>query len=192
MKRNYFKNFFGHLYTITHHRHLVIKYGFKVGIGFQSLRHDLSKYSLAEFFPGVKYYSGTHSPTQTEREDIGASLAWMHHKGRNKHHHEYWSDFNMYDKGYTPVEMPIRYVKEMFCDRIAASKVYKKKSYTDASALEYFMGKKHVEKMHPKTAELIESWLVMLKEKGEKETCKYIKKISNKQDKTFNMAKGGM
>ena len=189
MKRNYIKNFFGHLYTITHHRHLVIKYAFKVGIGFQALKHDLSKYSFTEFIPGVKYYSGTHSPTQTEREENGASLAWMHHKGRNKHHHEYWSDFNMYDKGYTPVEMPIRYLKEMFCDRIAASKTYKKKNYTDASALEYFLGKRHVEKMHQNTEKTLEEWLVMLKDKGEKETFKYIKSIPNKKVKKFNMEK---
>ena len=179
MKKNYIKNFFGHLYTITHHRHLVIKYCFKVGIGFQGLFHDLSKYSFQEFIPGVKYYLGTKSPTLKERLETGMSKAWMHHKGRNKHHYEYWTDYNQADLGYVPVEMPIRYVKEMFCDRIAASKTYMKKNYTDASPFEYYNNKKSVERMNERTAKLLESWLIMLKEKGEKETFKIIRKIKN-------------
>ena len=187
MSNNYFKRFFGHLYTITHHRHLVIKHAFKVGIGFQGLFHDLSKYSFVEFHYGVKHYLGTKSPTVKEREVEGASRAWMHHKGRNKHHFEYWFDFSLEDKCYKPVEMPIRYLKEMFCDRVAASKTYMKKNYTDASALEYHLGKKGIEVMHPNTSKVLEEWLVMLKEKGEKETFKYIKKIKNKQDKHLNM-----
>lgn len=180
MKRNYIKNFFGHLYTITHHRHLVIKHAMKCGIGFQGLFHDLSKYSPSEFWPGVKYYSGTKSPTLYERRDKGMSKAWMHHKGRNKHHYEYWTDYDETDLGYKPVKMPMKYLKEMFCDRVAASKTYAKKDYTDVHPYQYFINKKSIERMHEETAMTLESWLVMLKDKGEKETFKYIKKIKNK------------
>ena len=180
MKRNYIKNFFGHLYTITHHRHLVIRYAFKVGIGFQGLFHDLSKYSCTEFWPGVKYYLGTKSPTLQERIETGMSKAWMHHKGRNKHHYEYWTDYDLTDQGYKPVKMPTRYLKEMFCDRLAASKTYMKKSYTDSHPYEYFVSKKTIERMHEDTAKTLEEWLIMLKDKGEKATFKYIKKIKNK------------
>lgn len=82
-------NFIKHFCTITKHRHQVIKHCFKVGIGFQGLFHDLSKYSLFEFIPGVKNYQGTRSPNEAEREINGYSAAWLHHKGRNKHHFEY-------------------------------------------------------------------------------------------------------
>ena len=83
-----------HFVTITKHRHLVIKHCFKAGVFWQGLRHDLSKYSFTEFIPGMKYYAGTHSPNETERAKFGYSLAWIHHKGRNKHHFEYWTDYN--------------------------------------------------------------------------------------------------
>ena len=81
-------NVIGHFRTITKHRHKVIKHCFKAGIGLQGLRHDLSKYSPTEFFNGVKYYDGTRSPNELERLDRGYSKAWLHHKGRNKHHFE--------------------------------------------------------------------------------------------------------
>lgn len=167
-----------HFITITKHRHKVILHCFKAGIGWQGLFHDLSKYSPTEFIPGAKYYIGTRSPNEGEREDIGYSLAWMHHKGRNKHHFEYWVDINMERKQYEPVEMPIRYVAEMFCDRIAASKIYQGEKYTDASALNYFLRGKAREKMHKNTADLIEGWLRMLAECGEKEAFAHVRKMN--------------
>ena len=84
-----------HFRTITKHRHKVIAHCFKAGLGFRGLFHDLSKYSPAEFIPGAKYYAGTRSPNITERELYGYSSAWLHHKGRNKHHFEYWTDFGL-------------------------------------------------------------------------------------------------
>ena len=171
-----------HFKTITKHRHAVIRHCFKCGIGFQGLFHDLSKYSLTEFIPGAKYYVGTKSPNEKEREVYGYSLAWMHHKGRNKHHFEYWVDINMQSKRYEPVPMPMRYVTEMFCDRVAACKIYRGKDYTDSSALEYYIRGNARAKMHVETADLLEEWLRMLAEKGEKETFEHIKKVI-KEDK---------
>ena len=171
-----------HFKTITRHRHAVIRHCFKCGIGWQGLFHDLSKYSPTEFIAGARYYLGTRSPNEKERELFGYSLAWMHHKGRNKHHFEYWVDLNIATKQYEPVPMPTRYVTEMFCDRVAACKIYRGKDYTDSSALEYFLRGNARSKMHEKTADLLEAWLRMLAEKGEKETFKYIKSI-NKAEK---------
>ena len=170
-----------HFKTITKHRHAVIRHCFKCGIGFQGLFHDLSKYSLTEFIPGAKYYVGTKNPNEKEREVYGYSLAWMHHKGRNKHHFEYWVDINMQSKRYEPVPMPKRYVTEMFCDRVAACKIYRGKDYTDSSALEYYIRGNARAKMHVETADLLEEWLRMLAEKGEKETFAHIRKV-NKQN----------
>ena len=115
-----------HFKTITKHRHEVIKNCTKAGILFQGLFHDLSKYSLTEFSAGAKFYQGTRSPNEGEREAYGYSMAWIHHKGRNKHHYEYWTDYNPKTKEMEPVKMPLKYVIEMFCDRIAASKIYEK------------------------------------------------------------------
>ena len=169
---------FKHFHTITKHRHKVIYHCFKTGIGWQGLFHDLSKYSLTEFIAGAKYYLGTRSPNEKERELFGYSLAWMHHKGRNKHHFEYWVDINPKTKLYEPVPMPKKYVTEMFCDRVAACKIYRGKDYTDSAALEYFLRGNARSKMHSETADILEEWLKMLSEKGEKETFAHIKKIN--------------
>lgn len=173
-----------HFRTITKHRHAVIRHCFKCGIGWQGLFHDLSKYSPTEFLPGAKYYLGNRSPNEKERELFGYSMAWMHHKGRNKHHFEYWSDINPRTKQYEPVPMPIPYLTEMFCDRVAACKIYRGKDYTDAAALEYFLRGNARAKMHERTADQLEEWLRMLAEKGEKETFTYIRKINKSARKT--------
>ena len=128
-------NFNGHLHTVNAHRRLVRKYCFKLGIYRQGLMHDLSKYSPSEFIPGVKYYQDGHrSPNNAQREDEGVSKAWLHHKGRNKHHFEYWIDYDV-DGSRTVLagmKMPVKYVAEMFCDRIAASRIYNKEKYKDS------------------------------------------------------------
>lgn len=164
-----------HFVTITRHRHVVIKHCRKAGIFWQGLRHDLSKYSPTEFIPGMKYYTGTRSPNEGERELFGHSLAWIHHKGRNKHHFEYWTDYNPKSKVVEPVKMPMRYVAEMFCDRVAAGKIYKGDSYNDSSPIEYFMKAKGRRVIHPETSDLLEELLTMLSEKGEEETFDYLK-----------------
>ena len=75
-----------HFLTITQHKLLVMQNCFRVGLFKQGLLHDLSKYSPAEFLTGVHYYQGDRSPNAAEREEKGYSSAWLHHKGRNKHH----------------------------------------------------------------------------------------------------------
>ena len=71
--------------------------------------------------------------------------------------------------------MPVNYVVEMFMDRIAASKIYKKEAYTDASPLEYYQKGVADTLLHPDTRKLLEKLLVMLAEKGEKKTFAYIR-----------------
>lgn len=171
---------FLHLATVTRHRHRVIAHCFRAGIGWQGLFHDLSKYAPTELIPGVKYYQGTRSPNERERELFGYSAAWMHHKGRNKHHFEYWNDINPQSKMYEPVRMPMRYLKEMFCDRVAASKIYQGKNYTDVHPLQYFLRGNARKKMHSDTADILEEWLTMLAERGERETFAHIRAISNR------------
>ena len=171
-----------HFKVITKHRHKVIYHCFKAGIFFQGLRHDLSKYSPSEFIAGAKYFLGTKSPNEEERRIFGYSKAWIHHQGRNKHHFEYWNDVNPATKTYEPVKMPLRYLAEMFCDRVAASKIYQGKNYTNAHPLAYFQRGNARKKMHSATADLLESWLTMLAERGEKETFAHIKSIKNNQE----------
>ena len=62
--------FWGHLKTITHHRHLVMRGCFRMGLIWQGLTHDLSKYSPTEFLAGVRYYPGDRSPPSVRRTAI--------------------------------------------------------------------------------------------------------------------------
>ena len=166
-----------HFITITKHRHKVMKYCFKIGLYKQGLLHDLSKYSYIELKTGFHYYQGFRSPIDAEKEEKGYSLGWLHHKGRNKHHFEYWIDYGMPPAdGMIGMKMPTRYVVEMFVDRIAASRNYMKEDYTDASALAYYRRGCHKYIIHPETAALLEKLLVMLAEKGEEETFSYVRR----------------
>ena len=158
---------FKHLHTITKHRHTVIRHCFRCGIGCQGLMHDLSKYMPCELLTGAKYYQGNRSPNERERELFGYSTAWMHHKGRNRHHFEYWVDLNPQTRQYEPVPMPTRFLAEMFCDRVAASKIYRGKEYTDSDALAYFTKGNAAKKMHAETAQKLEQWLTLLSNQGE-------------------------
>ena len=173
-----------HFQTITYHRKLVREGCFKVGLYWQGLTHDLSKFSPTEFLVGIKYFQGDRSPNNAEKEAKGYSSSWLHHKGRNKHHFEYWMDYTMpgtSDQILIGMKMPVRYVVEMFMDRIAACKVYQKDAYTDASPLEYHERSKRVKAvMHPETIALIEKLMKMLAEEGEEKTFAYTKKLVKK------------
>lgn len=169
-------NITGHIRTVMRHKRLVAKHCFKAGIYWQGITHDLSKFSPEEFIISCKMYQGTRSPNEAERELRGYSTAWIHHKGVNKHHFEHWTDYSPISKKVEPVKMPVKYVIEMFCDRVAASKVYMGNNYTDRSPLEYFERAKGRRVIHPETSELLEKLLVMLAEKGEDYTFSYIRR----------------
>ena len=163
-----------HLHTINKHKLKVTWLCFRCHLYKQGLLHDLSKYSYIELKTGFHYYQGFRSPIDAEKEEKGYSLGWLHHKGRNKHHWEYWLDFGV--DGIYACKMPTNYVIEMFCDRVAASKTYNKEKYTDADSLKYYMRGRGHYVIHPDTDELLHKLLEMLAQKGEDETFSYIKK----------------
>ena len=164
-----------HLKTISRHRWLVFCGCVRVGLYWQGFTHDLSKFSPTEFRAGARYYQGTRSPNAAEREDKGYSEAWMHHKGRNRHHYEYWTDMNPRTHRYESVEMPRKYLVEMVMDRRAACMTYQGKDYTPASALRYFERSRERTLMHPQTEKQLAFLLTMLRDQGEQETFRYIK-----------------
>lgn len=163
-------NFKGHMVTITKHKMLVMQLCFRVGLYKQGLGHDLSKYTPTELVTGARFYQGTRSPNAAERDARGFTEAWLHHKGRNRHHFEYWIDAvpnRRTGECVTTAPMPMRFVVEMFCDRVAACKVYQGDDYTDRSALEYFLKNRAYVKMHPDTMAALEGMLEFLAENGE-------------------------
>ncbi len=167
--------FFQHLSTVNRHRRLVRQGCFRVGLYWQGLTHDLSKYSPGEFLVGARFWQGNRSPNAAEREVKGYSEAWMHHKGRNRHHYEYWTDMSPVTRCYESVPMPRKYLAEMVMDRRAACMTYQREKYTNASPLNYFLGSRERELMHPQTRQELEYLLTMLARQGEKDTFRYLK-----------------
>ena len=145
------RNAIKHFLLVFKHKWLVFKFCCKIGMPYRGFMHDWSKFSPTEFFECIKYYDGKRSPITACKEDIGYSKAWLHHKGRNKHHYEYWID------DMAPIETPIipyKYVAEMICDKLSASITYNGKDWTNSSELEYWKNEKtkikvnkHVEEM---------------------------------------------
>ena len=170
-------NAWHHFLTITHHKLVVMEGCFKVGLFKQGLLHDLSKYSWEDFRTGVKYYQGTRSPNNAEREDIGVSTSWLHHKGRNKHHFEHWVDYSLDGEHVIMgAQMPRKYVAEMVMDRISASRNYLGDAYDDSQPLDYFLkSKEKLWFIHPQTKKELEALLRILNDHGEEKLLHYIK-----------------
>lgn len=174
----------GHFKTITRHKLLVMQYCFRIGLYKQGLMHDLSKYMPSEFWVGCKYYQGDRSPNNAEREDIGVSTAWLHHKGRNKHHYEYWVDYSLETEHVIMgAQMPRRYVAEMAMDRISASRNYLGDKYTDQHPLAYYMrGEKRLWFIHPQTKKELKGILRILADHGEEKMIHYVKHVYLKDE----------
>ena len=136
----YIKNIFKHLKKIITHKIYVGYYCFKFGIPIQGLLHDLSKFSPVEFFESVKYYQGDKSPIDACKKANGWSKAWMHHKGRNPHHYEYWMDD--FDHGGKPLMMPAKYAIEMLCDYLGAGRAYMGKSFNFTAEYAWWLRKR--------------------------------------------------
>lgn len=162
-----------HFKTITKHKYYVMKLCFRLGLYKQGILHDLSKYSWVEFLTGIKYYLGYKSPNSHEREVIGYSNSWLHHKGRNKHHWEYWVDFT--SKGIIAAPMPIKYIAEMFCDRVAATMVYEGDNFNNQGPLKYYHKTRFYYVIHEETDSILKDMLEHLANSTLDETLKYIK-----------------
>ncbi|MBQ8689407.1 MAG: catalase [Clostridia bacterium] len=166
-------NIFKHFWLIVRHKHKVFIHCCKCGIVWRGIVHDLSKFSPTEFFESVKYFKGYRSPIGVCRREKGVSLAWLHHKGRNKHHIEYWLDPDCPE----PPLMPYKYAVECVCDKLAATKIYKGKDYSPEMALDHWTAYGSKVAGNPKTMKFVETVFTDLKELGEKRVFnkKYMK-----------------
>jgi hypothetical protein len=131
--------FFGHLKTVCTHKYWVFYYCRKAGITWQGIKHDISKFSPTEFFESVKYFQGNRSPIDACKEENGWSAAWMHHKGRNPHHYEYYVD-NL-DNGGVAIQMPEKFAIELICDYLGAGRAYMKKDFSYQAEYEWWLKK---------------------------------------------------
>ena len=139
-------NIFKHTKLVIRHKLVVFKLCCKIGIPWRGFMHDWSKFSPTEFLESIKYYRGNGSPIRLCKAEKGYSKAWLHHKGRNKHHPEYWIDYSLPDK---TVIMPYKYAAEMICDKMAAGIVYSGKNWTPNTQIDYYMKERETSLIHP-------------------------------------------
>lgn len=163
----FIKNCFKHFHKICKHKRWVFHYCRLAGIPFRGLMHDMSKFGPSEFFGNVRWYGdGTRSPIDNCKDVNGLSYAWQHHKGRNKHHYEYWTD--RFDQGGYALPMPDTYLVEMLCDYLGAGIAYNgKKKFTYSNEYEWWKNKQTHCSMHPYNKAFIEAclnWLAFLEE----------------------------
>lgn len=157
------KNLIGHFCLITKHKWVVFKLCVKVGQPWRGLVHDLSKYSPTEFWEGVKYFNGGHSPIVDCKKKEGYSKAWLHHRGRNRHHLEYWVDVKAPEK--TPI-MPYKFVAEMLCDKLAAGIIYMGKDWTKEYELQYWLKERGEEEVNEQIKLLITDFFTQVSKDG--------------------------
>lgn len=155
-----------HFHLVNKHRWYVFKLSVKACVPIRGLLHDLSKYSFDEFITSCKYYDGHKSPIKVMRDEIGYSMVWLHHKGHNKHHFEYWEDITRTER--IGVFIPYKYIVESICDKIAAGMVYKGKDWTKDEPYNYWkkMIRNNIVVKHPGSVEFTDIVLKKISDDG--------------------------
>ena len=167
--------FFKHLRVVMKHKFLVFGNACKMGIPWIGLIHDTSKFTPTEFLLSAKFYMGDDSPTIKEREfNDGFSYICVHHTGRNKHHWQYWIDYN--GKNMVINRIPYKHSVEYVCDIIAASRVYHPKDFKVQVVYDYFTNHMQRYVMHPATKEFIVWCVTEVMNKGFKAVKKKVTK----------------
>ena len=86
----------------------------------RAITHDMSKFLPSEWFPyATTFYKKDGSKQYNETPAL--NMAWNYHQHRNKHHWQYWV-LKQDDGDLFPLEMPIKYVREMVADWAGAGK----------------------------------------------------------------------
>ena len=174
-----------HKKTIRMHRRYVRKMCWKMGLFWQGLVHDLSKYSREEMSI-AKYYSGTKSPHANCRDILGYSPSWLHHYHKNKHHWQFWLDIEDWPDKVTPIKMPYKYVIEMFCDFVGAGKAYSKGKWNQHMPLQYYKEKCEGKRlMHKDSEALLVDLLTRMNDYGEENFLKWYKTNRKRLERNY-------
>lgn len=166
-----------HLKKILIHKYWVAHYCNMCGLYKQGFLHDMSKFSPTEFGESIKYYVGISSPIDEATKHKGYSDAWMHHKGRNKHHSSYW--VNIFYGKVIPIKMPWKYLLELICDNLGASHAYNMDKFSVQKAYDWWQNARQYELMHEHTKKMISIIYDKMLQNGIDETLKDKKLLNN-------------
>lgn len=117
-----------YLNYVIRHKWYVFQECCKQSIIWRGIIHDMSKLYPSEWKPYVDYFYGETKNYYGNCNDIDTcfDVAWLKHQNRNKHHWQYW--VLMKDNGSIyPLDMPMKYVKEMYADWVGANRATRNK-----------------------------------------------------------------
>ena len=132
------------------------------------------------------YFSGYISDIKKDSYNINVDLILKNYQDNTTAQVIFKTDKDTYtlslnkEEGLVGNKMPVNYVAEMLCDRIAACEVYRGKNYTSAAPMEYYEFTKKYITIHPETRALLEKLLTILKDGGEESAYAYIRKLLKK------------
>jgi hypothetical protein len=135
--------YLNYLWYVVKHKWFVMIECFKMGLIWQGIIHDNSKFFPSEFIPYARHFrygiqtgrnkTGYYKPTNTG--DKAFDFAWFLHQKRNAHHWQYWTIPDD-SEGLLLMLIPDKYLKEMICDWIGAGKAQGKSSPKEDKYLE--------------------------------------------------------
>lgn len=139
-------------YLLTHKWFVALECA-KLGLYWQALVHDLSKFRPSEWNAYAEFFS---CPLDPKPEDVRGRFidAWAAHLRRNPHHWQYW--VTPKDTGGRHVlRMPEKYAKEMVADWRGASLALKGRD----ESREWYLERRKTILLHPETRKLVEELL---------------------------------
>jgi len=150
------KMYFKYFKYVFRHKYYVMKECFKMGLYWQGIVHDLSKFLPSEAKAYANFFSGDN-----ENKSLFAGkfkYAWLYHQKRNKHHWQYWVLLEDVNRE-TLLKIPTKYLKEMLCDWIGAGlAIHGKKDIHKW----YEMNKSKI-RLHDESRQELEKYLVDIK-----------------------------
>jgi len=179
-----------HFKTVCKHKWYVFKECRACGFTWLGIVHDLSKFGPSEFISSARHFQGDRSPIDAEKEKLGYSKAWLHHKSHNKHHWEYWTDFAD-DGSVIANELPFKYLVEMICDWIGAGKAYRKEEWTPDEPLKYYNKVEDKLHLHLYTKGEFVFLLSLISQNRIEEFHKYCRRLKNYRSVVNRAVAGG-
>lgn len=155
--------YYKYILLLIKHKWIVFKLLLKAGLYKQAIAHDLSKLNPIEII-------GYNEPYGSAK----FNAAWLHHKGRNKHHCQYWTDINENNE-LVVVDMPQKYIYELVADWISAGQCYEK-NWTQTEPFNYLSTVYNTDLMSARTLQLVAAITFDIKIQGAAEVMKNIRK----------------
>ncbi len=151
-----------YLSYVLRHKWYVFLACFKLGIIWQGVAHDISKFYPCQWRPYVDVFFGDKPSPRDNSGYYDASkigndaflIAWLDHIHRNKHHWQWWV-LKHDDGGQSIFDMPLKYRKEMLADWRGAGMAQGK---PDTKA--WYEANKGKMLLHPDTRKWIENKLM--------------------------------